>query len=197
MAATKSKTLTVELSRMVDTSHWKGKPLNIRVEASEEERRLLAARFDLEDIVSLWGEASLDCIEDDDEFRLRGKLVAEVVQACVVTLNPIRTSVNESFERRFSAAAVPADDGLVNLDAEDPPDPLIGGKIDVGEVLAEELGLALDPYPRLPGASLDMAAAGEPEEPSPFERLRALRDETADQENASPSPAAQRRPTRN
>lgn len=195
MAATKSKTLTVELSRMVNTSHWQGKALNIRVEASDDERRRLAARFDLEDILSLSSEASLDRLDDDDEFRLRGKLVAEVVQACVVTLSPIRTSVNETFERRFSAAAEPAGDGLVDLDAEDPPDPLVDGMIDVGEVLAEELGLALDPYPRLPGASLDMAAADEPE-PNPFERLRELREKTADNENASPSPAAHRRPTR-
>jgi len=104
--------------------------------------------------------------------------------------------VNESFERRFSAAAEPAGDGLVDLEGDDPPDPLIGGKIDVGEVLAEELGLTLDPYPRLPGASLDMAMSDEAA-PGPFERLRKLRAETADAENSSPSPAANRRQTRN
>jgi uncharacterized metal-binding protein YceD (DUF177 family) len=196
MAATKSKTPAAELSRVVDTSHWQGKALNIRVEASDDERRRLAARFDLRDIVSLRGQASLERIDDEDQFRLRGRLVADVVQACVVTLEPIRASVNESFERRFSAAAEPAGDGLVDLEGDDPPDPLIGGKIDVGEVLAEELGLTLDPYPRLPGASLDMAASDEPA-PGPFERLRKLRAETADAENSSPSPAANRRQTRN
>jgi uncharacterized metal-binding protein YceD (DUF177 family) len=196
MAATKSKTPTAELSRMVDTSHWQGQALKIRVEAAESERRRLAARFDLQDIVSLQGEASLERMDDDDRFRLRGRLVADVVQSCVVTLEPIRAQVNESFERRFSADADIAADGFVDLEGDDPPDPLIGGKIDVGEVLAEELGLALDPYPRLPGASLDTAMAGEPL-PGPFERLRKLRAETAGAADASPSPAAGRRQTRN
>ncbi len=35
---------------------------------------------------------------------------------------------------------------------EDEAEPVVGRTIDLGEALAEELALALDPYPRVPGA---------------------------------------------
>jgi uncharacterized metal-binding protein YceD (DUF177 family) len=195
MAAIKSKTLTVELSRVVDTSHWQGPALNIEVDASADECRRLAARFALRDIESLRGEARLERIDDEEGYRLCGRLVAHVVQACVVTLEPIRARVDEAFERRFSSTAEAASGGHVDVDGDDPPDPLVGGLIDVGEVIAEELGLALDPYPRLPGASLNIEMKDEPA-PGPFERLRKLRAEGTGGAKTSPSPAASRRPTR-
>ena len=195
MAATRSDAPAVELSRVVCTSHWHGPALNMVVEAAADERRRLAARFGLQDVVSLRGELSLEQ-DDDDLFRLRGRLVADVIQTCVVSLEPIRTHVDESFERSYSAAAK-ADATAEPIDAEgdDPPDPMIEGKIDVGEALAEELGLALDPYPRLPGATLKMATPGDTPR-GPFDRLRELRVPSAGAANASPSPAAGRRQTR-
>lgn len=195
MAATRSKMHVAELSRVVDTTHWQGSPLNIEVDSSADERRRLAARFALQDIESLRGEARLERMDDDDEFRLRGRLVAEVVQTCVVTLEPIRARVDEEFERRFSSATEAADDGYLAVDGDDPPDPLVNGMIDVGEVMAEELGLALDPYPRLPGASLNIETKGE-SAPGPFDRLRKLRAEGTGASNASTPHAASRRPTR-
>jgi hypothetical protein len=61
----------------------------------------------------------------------------------------------------------------------DPPDPIIGGVIDLGQVVAEQLVLALDPFPRAPGAAFDSpadapAAEGTPT-PGPFAALAALR----------------------
>lgn len=195
MAATRSKALAAELSRMVDTSHWHGPALSIVVETTVDERRRLAARFDLQDIVSLRGELCLEQ-DDDDLFRLSGRLVADVVQTCVVSLEPIRAHVDESFGRSYSAAAkADATDEPIDAEGDDPPDPIVEGKIDVGEALAEELGLALDPYPRLPGASLKMATPGDTPR-GPFDRLRDLQAPPAGATNAPPSPAAGRRQTR-
>ena len=36
--------------------------------------------------------------------------------------------------------------------AEDPPEPIVNGAIDLGALAAEFLMLGLDPYPRKPGA---------------------------------------------
>ncbi len=33
----------------------------------------------------------------------------------------------------------------------DPPDPIVNGRIDLGQLAAEFLALGLDPYPRKPG----------------------------------------------
>jgi hypothetical protein len=47
--------------------------------------------------------------------------------------------------------------------ADDELEPLVGDRIDVGESFAEELGLALDPYPRAAGAAAQVAAELGPE----------------------------------
>lgn len=51
--------------------------------------------------------------------------------------------------------------------------PFEGNQIDLGEAAAEQLGLALDPYPRMPGAELPEAEADV--ELHPFARLAGLR----------------------
>jgi len=54
---------------------------------------------------------------------------------------------------------------------DDPPDPLIGGAVDLGSVVSEHLTLALDPYPRKPGAQF-VEPAAEDGVVSPFAQLR-------------------------
>jgi hypothetical protein len=53
----------------------------------------------------------------------------------------------------------------------------VGETLDLGEALAEQLALALDPYPRAPGASLAAAEDEEDESPArgPFAGLAPLR----------------------
>ena len=76
---------------------------------------------------------------------------------------------------------------MVDLDDdEDPIEPLVGREIDVGEAFAEELGLALDPYPRAVGIAAIEATAlapylsrGPAEPGKPFAALRQLQDKHA------------------
>jgi uncharacterized metal-binding protein YceD (DUF177 family) len=85
-------------------------------------------------------------------------LEAEVAQRCVVTLRPVPAVVKAAFERRYRAGGGQGDNGKaakgaasagVDLDLEDADvDVLETDHIDVGEAIAEELYLALDPYPR-------------------------------------------------
>jgi hypothetical protein len=115
-----------------------------------------------------------------DGLEVKGDIHAHVTQACVVTGEDFETDVVAPVEIRFSPDGVdpnaPLDpDDLLNLDAEDPPDLLVDGRIDLGAIVGEFLALALDPYPRKPGASFeaseDAAAA------SPFSELSSLRKE--------------------
>jgi len=113
---------------------------------------------------------------------------AEVVQSCVVTLEPVPATVEDRFVRTYTSSPVDAElETVVDLDSDDPPDPILGGIVDVGEAIAEALGLALDPYPRAPGAEL-VLSAGE-DEPnitktaenageSPFKVLKGLLKKT-------------------
>ena len=58
----------------------------------------------------------------------------------------------------------------------DTPEPVTEDTIDVGEIVAQALGLALDPYPRAPGAEPAATAAepGDPASSSPFVKLAAI-----------------------
>src|SRR5690606_22661187 len=89
-------------------------------------------------------------------IRVLGEFSADVVQTCVVTLEPVPSHISGSFETFFSEDGVDPD-SEVDFDHdndEDLPELIENGKIDVGELVSQYLSLELDPFPRLPGASL-------------------------------------------
>ena len=114
-------------------------------------------------------------------LRVRGKLTADVIQTCIVTLEPVPVHIEAEFERRFEPAesyATKHDDRhevIVDLEGEDPPE-LLEREIDLGEILVEELALNLDPYPRKPDAAFEAAdePPGEPRK-NPFAALAKLK----------------------
>ncbi len=75
-----------------------------------------------------------------------------------------------------------ADEGGGELDldpdADDPPDVLEGDKIDLGAYVVEDLSLAIDPFPRKPGAAFEAPDTGA--EISPFAVLAKLKGGTPD-----------------
>lgn len=148
-------------------------------ELSIAERTALAAHAGIEDVESLAATASTRPWVDGLELTLRFRAV--VVQACVVTLEPVRGHIEETAVCRFlpeEDLALP--EGVeveVGLDEEEPPEPL-GERLNLGAILAERLILALDPYPRVPGAALEGAVQAGGEIPSPFAALKALKDRT-------------------
>ncbi len=179
-----------EFSRMITIEPWPEAGVAVDWSADLAERRALAQRFDLIDVTSLRGYGRLTC-SDGDEFRFEGRLEAEVVQTCVVSLEPVPASIDVPVVRRYRRAEdldAAEDDAVVELDEDEEIEPLHGREIDLGEALAEQLGLALDPYPRAANAD-DLAArdlgpeAGPgPSAPSesPFAALRQLHVKRAD-----------------
>ncbi len=121
--------------------------------------------------------------ERKGDWRLTGRLQAEVGQTCVVTLEPMTSRVDEPLERAWSPdAAKAAPEEEIDVDGPDLPDPL-GAEIDLGAVIHETLALAIDPYPRKPGAELSQRHFGPEgtapltdEAARPFAALAALRD---------------------
>ncbi|MGL4728341.1 MAG: YceD family protein, partial [Bosea sp. (in: a-proteobacteria)] len=94
-----------------------------------------------------------------DQLRVMGTLKADVVQPCVVTLEPVPAKIREEVSFAFAppvttreAREEEAED--VAYEGEDPPEPLIEGEADLGAVLLQFFALALDPYPRKPDAEL-------------------------------------------
>ena len=116
------------------------------------------------------------------DWRLEAELGATVSQACVASLQPVTTRIDEPVERRYHAeiAEPPAGEEIEMPDETVEPLP---GKLDVGAVMAEALALALPPWPRAAGVELGAQAFAAPgvrpiaaEDTKPFAALRGLLD---------------------
>lgn len=150
--------------------------------AEPDERQALAERFAIPAVDSLSARVRIKALRGGTLYLLSGTLVADLTRTCVVTLEPMPEHVEESFEITYSAQAgdeFDMADAEFEMSAdEDVPEPLVGGTIDMGEAVAEHLALALDPFPRKPGAAIPGRFAP-PEEveakPSPFAALAKLR----------------------
>ena len=146
------------------------------IASTESERADIVADFGLVELRSFVGR--LDLKRSGDLVTIHGRITAEAVQSCVVSLAPVVQRIDESFIRRLTrgAAAEPSTiEETIEIGEDDPPDVFTGDSIDVGLVLLEEFALALDPYPRAPGVEFtvpDEVAADGPA--SPFAVLKSL-----------------------
>lgn len=159
-----------EFSRPVDTARLSRDESVHDIAAMPAERAALAQRFDLVSLDSL--EARVRLRRAAGGFiRLTAEFSAEVVQSCIVTLEPVPSRVDEIFTLLYGTVE---EEGDVALDGEaDIVEPLEDGTIDLGEAVAQQLSLALDPYPRAPGA-VDAPSPVGPEQnlsESPFAAL--------------------------
>ena len=149
-----------EFSRAIAVESLEDGETVIDIEADADERAALARRFGLLALDSLTAKVGLTPV-DAGLVRVHGTLAAEVTQACVVTLEPVTTRVEGSFERLYGADTPEEAGGLItDADTEESPLPLADGAVDVGEAVAEQLALELDPFPRAPGAAFDGFSSG-------------------------------------
>jgi uncharacterized metal-binding protein YceD (DUF177 family) len=156
-------------------------PAGLSVErvADAEERERLSAVLDLVGLPELRARYHITPLSFG-RYKLAGELAAVVDQTCVVTLEPVRSEVAETYAATWwPAEAMPEPaKGQVALDAEPDPEAIVDGRIDVGRIVFESLAAAIDPFPRLPGAQfggpLSTPEAQKPE--SPFAVLASLKD---------------------
>ena len=121
-----------------------------RHQADDGERQALAARFGIVEIPAFSFAVLLKPTRSARGYRLNGRIVADVVQNCVVTLEPVTAHIDQPFEiLLFDEAG----GGEARMDSEEDFETFTGGSIDLGELAAVELALSLDPYPRAPGVS--------------------------------------------
>jgi uncharacterized metal-binding protein YceD (DUF177 family) len=152
-----------EFSRLLDVSRVPAGGLTETIAADGGERERLARRLNVPRVASLEAAFTVSPWRRGG-VRVRGRIEAEVEQVCVVSLDAFTARVSGEFERFFAGESEPGTSGAVHhLDSleEDEPDLIVDDKIDLGEIAAEELALALDPYPRKPGA---VFVAAPPEE---------------------------------
>jgi uncharacterized metal-binding protein YceD (DUF177 family) len=164
------------LSRVVRVDALPRDGRTVTIEASPAERAALASLYKLPAIAVLTATLRLDPAGRGGA-RVTGAVHGEFTQTCVVSLEPFDATLDEPVDARFAprreeeSARRPARETLtLSLADEDDPDPVVDGRIDLGELTAEIFALGLDPYPRKPGAEF-VAPAEEAPPDSPFAAL--------------------------
>ena len=167
-----------EASIRIDSMPPAGRDVDIV--PSAEERAGIAAQLGLRSVDRL--QVKLHAVRFRGGMRVTGTLTAGVTQASVVTLEPVAQEVSEPIDRIFlpggeKAYAGPANAEIfVDLEGDDLPDHFEGNEADLTALIVETLALAVDLYPREPGASLDdLGFSPDDEAVSPFAVLKTLK----------------------
>ncbi|HLY54289.1 MAG TPA: DUF177 domain-containing protein [Stellaceae bacterium] len=166
-----------EFSRLVSVHRLGAKTAHHKIAAEASEREALARRFGLLSLDRLEAEVALSR-ESGGGVRLDATLGAELVQACVMTLEPVPATLEDRFTiiYRPGIDEDEADRLTFETDEDIVVEPLPGDAIDIGEIVAQQLSLVMDPFPKLDGAALEAEPDAEPpvEGRHPFAALGSL-----------------------
>ena len=112
-------------------------------------------------------------------LAVTGTVGARVRQTCVLTLEPVENDISEPVRLTFAppgaaTAVTEMAEAVLAADDDDPPEPLVDGRVDLGPLATEFLVLAVDKYPRKPGAKFQPTVVGTAGG-SPFDALAVLK----------------------
>ena len=128
--------------------------LRVELEADEPTCRAVAKAAGVNEIARL--KARFDLTRRGrNGLHAVGTVSALVGQLCVVSLEPVVNEVDEPIDVVFGVETPLTSAQCLDIavDAPDPPEPLVGGMVDLGMIATEFLILGIDPYPRKPGAA--------------------------------------------
>jgi hypothetical protein len=156
--------------------------LHREIEASPPARAAMAELAGVRDILS--ARASFDVVpKSGGRVQVTGRVQARIGQTCVVTLDPIENDIDEEIDLMFAPEAEvrqladlieEGQDSEADTEIPDPPEAIVNGIIDLGRLATDALFLAIDPYPRKPGAVFEPQVEAVDPEDHPFAALKAL-----------------------
>jgi uncharacterized metal-binding protein YceD (DUF177 family) len=197
----------IPFSASFDLGTVRDRVVEVNLVPSQAERVGIAHWLGIESVDSLKAMIQLSRA-GADEYAYRGHFEADVVQACVITLAPVPSHLSGEIHRTYrvlprlsprrrkaATEPPPAVPAVIDLSAadEDSPELLDRPVTDLAAPFLEELSLALDPYPKAPGAAFEV-----PDEPlapaeNPFAVLEKLK-RTPPARRPSAKPPARRPP---
>lgn len=171
-----------EFSHVIDISKVPKTGLNIKLEVDEKSRKRLAERYGIAAISMLSVFLQVKPWRRDG-LQVAGTLKADVEQKCIVSLEPVFDQIAEDISVFFLPPGQDADfdqlDVTVDPNSADDFDMLEDSEIDLGELVAEQLSVAIDPYPRKPGVDLkavlpNFTDIADKKPRNPFEVLKSM-----------------------
>jgi hypothetical protein len=145
----------VEFSRPLPVDRIPRKGSHEHIKAEPAECAALAKRFNLPMLYTLSARL-LAAPWRGGGLKVTGTVDADLEQASVISLEQFRQHLNFTLERFFLPPKEAVDAAV------DDADPIENGIVDLGELVAEALGLELDPYPRKPGENFSTTADDAP-----------------------------------
>ena len=118
--------------------------LHMEIEAPTATRAAVAELAAVRDLPQL--SAVFDLTRQGAGAHVSGRVRARIGQTCVVSLEPIESKLDEAIDATFGPP-----NAAPRSDADEPPEPLVGGSVDLGALATEFLILGIDPYPRKEG----------------------------------------------
>ncbi len=170
----------VPLEQFHDLSSLSEAGYQLSLHASPDERRRLAEWAGVDEIAALAARIDVRPLSKT-RFLVETEFEADIVQSCVVTLAPVHAHIARTFTRELHLARGThrfADKGgLVPPAAGDDksPEEIESSRYDLAAPLREELVLAIDPYPRVPGVAFEGPGHAEQHAESPFAILENFR----------------------
>ena len=142
--------LEKEFSKNILVDKITQEPMSYTLTASEAVCQDLAERLGIEAVESFSAEVSIYRKPQLKAIYVEGRVRAKVIQACILSGEPVAEAIDDSFESYFVAN----NEIIEELELRDPAflyedvEMLQDEKIDIGELAAQYLSLFLDPYPK-------------------------------------------------
>ncbi len=164
------------LGSAVSLDDIRREPQKRRLEPDADTMSAIAAYSGVEKI-DAWAADITATALTGRRFEVTGQIAASYDQTCVVSLQPISRDVVIAIERVFQMPPEPRQAGEEYPFSEEPPDPIKGEGLGLGQIALEEFVLSLDPHPKREGAKVpDYRDSGTSDESRPFAALARLRD---------------------
>ena len=141
---------TTELSRAVDLrTVLENEEVSLDIRATPDECKALAKRFDILEVEDLNAFLTIRPGANPALITIEGEIMAHVVQSCCVTLAPVKETVQDAFSDLLTTdPELLGSDEDSEDDSGKPTELIRGEQIDIGEIVAQWMALALNPYPR-------------------------------------------------
>lgn len=178
-----SDAVVPEFSKPLNVQTLGEKPKMLHLIADDAARKSLSERFDLLSIDSLFADFTISRIGNGDLIGVRGRVTADVTQSCVVSDVPVAAKIDEIVDERFGPPEETDLEIDISMEEIDPPEPIVDDVIDLGELVAQYLGVALNPYPKAPDAVIPDRYQSDIDDDiettkNPFEALASLKKRT-------------------
>jgi len=161
------------LSVEYDLSAASEKAQTVVFAANDAQCSALAKRFDLKGLRDF--DAKFEVSPHIQGYQIEGTASAEVTQLCVISGADVVSRTTAPINMLLWSAPIDGElDALEEAYQVDEIEPIEDSIYDLGELAAQYLGLAIDPFPRAHGASLNAEVSQNSS--SPFSILQQLKD---------------------